>query len=97
MKMRITCLLVIVLLGACAKPQLSVDPCDEDLGYATRKMHLSNVKFLDEDKQVDWFEIYENLEERRKNAAPQKCIPGSHAPSIEQQIERTEHDLKNLR
>lgn len=97
MQMRITCLLVVMLLGACAKPKLSVDPCDEDLGYATRKMHLSNVKFLDEDKQVDWFEIYENLEERRKNTAPQNCIPGSHAPTIEQQIERTEHDLKNLR
>ena len=86
-----------MLLGACAKPKLSVDPCDEDLGYATRKMHLSNVKFLNEDKQVDWFEIYENLEERRKNTAPQNCIPRSHAPTIEQQIERTEHDLKNLR
>ena len=85
-------------LGAnCGKPRLRVDPCDEDLGYATGKMHLANVQFLDEEKQVDWFEIYENLEERRKNAAPQKCIPMQQTRTIEQEIERNEHDLKNLR
>ncbi len=95
--MRISLILVSFTLIACAKPKLSVDPCDEDLGYATRKMHLSNVKYLDEDKQVDWFELYENLDARRKNTPPQNCIPGSHTPTIEQQIERTEHDLKNLR
>jgi hypothetical protein len=95
--MRTTLILISLFFVACAKPKLSVDPCDEDLGYATQKLHLSNVKYLDEDKQVDWFEIYENLEERRKSTPPQKCIPGSTTPTIEQQIERTEHDLKNLR
>lgn len=95
--MRISLTLATLTLWACAKPKLSVDPCDEDLGYATRKIHLSNVRFLDEEKAVDWFEIYENLEERRKSAAPQKCIPGERTQTIEQQIERTEHDLKNLR
>ena len=95
--MRIALITIILTLASCSKPKLSVDPCDEDLGYATRKMHLSNVKFLGEEKEVDWFEIYENLEERRKNTAPRNCIPGTNAPTIEQQIERTEHDLKNLR
>jgi hypothetical protein len=96
--MRITLLAIVATLVACgAKPQLSVAPCDEDLGYTTGKMHLSNVKFLDEERQVDWFEIYENLEERRKNTPPQNCIPGTRTPTIEQQIERNEHDLKNLR
>lgn len=95
--MRISLTLLFAILGSCSKPQLSVDPCDEDLGYATRKMHLANVKFLEEERQIDWFEIYENLEERRKNTPPQNCIPGARTPTIEQQIERYEHDLKNLR
>ena len=98
--MKLTVITAIFLLGAithCNKPVPEVPPCDEDLGYLSQKHHLANVRFLDENRSIDWFELYENLEERRKNTAPQNCIPGSHAPTIEQQIERTEHDLKNLR
>ena len=87
----------LLLLMACAKQKPEVMPCDEDLGYQTRKMHLANVQFLDEGRAIDWFELYENLEERRMNNAPQKCIPGVKAATIEQQIERREHELSHLR
>lgn len=81
----------------CAKPRPEVPPCDEDLGYLSQKHHLANVRFLDENRSIDWFELYENLEERRANAPAQKCIPATRSPSIEQQIERREHELKELR
>ncbi len=95
--MKLTAIAVFSLLLHCAKPRPEVPPCDEDLGYLSQKHHLANVRFLDENRSIDWFELYENLEERRANTAPQKCIPGSRAPSIEQQIERREHELKELR
>ena len=93
----ITAFLFLVVVLHCAKPRPEVPPCDEDLGYLSKKHHLANVRFLDENRSIDWFELYENLEERRANTAPQKCIPGTHVPSVEQQIERREHELKNLR
>lgn len=95
----ITITVFALLSGAmnCTKPQPEVMPCDEDLGYQSQKHHLANVRFLDENRSIDWFELYENLEERRTNTAPQKCIPGTHTQSVEQQIERREHELKNLR
>lgn len=82
---------------SCAKPKLVVMPCDEDLGYANQKMHLSNVQFLDENRAIDWFELYMNLEERRDNEPAKKCIPIGHRSTIEQEIERTEHSEKHLR
>lgn len=91
-----TTLLLFGLLN-CAKVKPQVPPCDEDLGYLSSKHHLANVQYLDENRSIDWFELYENLEERRTNTAPQKCIPGSHAPTTEQAIEREEHGLRNLR
>lgn len=98
--MKLAAITHLTLLAAvlhCSKPKPEVPPCDEDLGYLSQKHHLANVRFLDENRSIDWFELYENLEERRTNTAPQKCIPGSRAPSIEQQIERREHELKSLR
>jgi len=84
-------------LVACAKPRLQIPPCDEDLGYLSQKNHLANVKYLDEDRAIDWFELYDNLDSRKKGQPPQNCIPLRERSSIEQQIERHEHDVKNLR
>lgn len=81
----------------CAKPKPEIMPCDEDLGHLSRKGHLANVRFLDENRSIDWFELYENLEERRNNTAPTKCIPGAHVRTIEQAIERREYELGHLR
>lgn len=86
-----------VLLIGCAKARHEVMPCDQDLGYASRKMHLANVQYLDENRGIDWFELYENLVNRRNNTAPQNCIPLQNQPTIEQMIERSEHDVKELR
>lgn len=72
-------------------------PCDQDLGFVSDKMHLANVRFLQEDRSIDWFEIYENLEERRSNTPAHRCIPFSPVTSVEQQIERREHELRSLR
>lgn len=98
--MKLTVFTAIFLWGAvthCNKPVPEVPPCDEDLGYLSPKHHLANVRFLDENRSIDWFELYENLEERRFNTPAQKCIPATRSPSVEQQIERREHELKELR
>ncbi|HRP70709.1 MAG TPA: hypothetical protein PLY93_14380, partial [Turneriella sp.] len=75
--------LLVLTFIACKKPPVVVGPCDEDLGFATKHEHLANVQFLTETKQVDWFEIYDNLTLRHKNIAPKKCIPTEQNKSIE--------------
>lgn len=99
MNVRISHIFVILTLLAigCAKPKLSVQPCDLDLGYSSNKMHLANVQFLGEDRSHDWFELYQNLEARRTNRAAVGCIPQNETATIEQTIERREHSLKHLR
>jgi hypothetical protein len=89
--------LLLLFLASCAKPKYTPGPCDLDLGYSSGKMHLSNVKFLAEDRAIDWFEIYENLERRRGNRPAADCIPGEKVRVVEQTIEHLEHSLKNLR
>lgn len=89
--------LMAVLLLGCAKARHEVMPCDQDQGYTSRKMHLANVQYLDESRNIDWFELYENLVNRSKNTAPQNCIPLQSRQTIEQMIERSEHDVKELR
>jgi hypothetical protein len=91
------CMFLVFSLFGCNKPKLVVEPCDQDLGFANRKMHLSNVRFLQEDSAIDWFEIYMNLDERRKNEPAANCIPLEHKHSIEQEIDRNEHNLSHLR
>jgi hypothetical protein len=86
-----------LLAVGCAKPKLSVAPCDLDLGYSSNKMHLANVQFLGEDRSHDWFELYQNLEARRSNSPAVGCIPQNVTSTIEQTIERREHSLKHLR
>ncbi|MBV6494181.1 MAG: hypothetical protein LDLANPLL_02207 [Turneriella sp.] len=88
---------VALLLFYCKKATLHIPPCDEDLGYLTRKEHLANTEFLTEHKYTDWFEILDNLDTRRKNVPPYNCIPIDNEKTVEAQINRTEHNLKNLR
>jgi len=95
--MRIYLLVAVLGFIACSKPKISVPPCDLDLGYLSQKMHLANVEFLDEGRQIDWFELYENLDERRRMVPAPGCIPAAHGHTIEQQIERSEHGIRNLR
>jgi hypothetical protein len=85
------------LTAGCTKPKLAVEACDLDLGYVSTKMHLANVQYLGEDRSPDWFELYQNLEMRRSNRPAASCIPGKEVSTLEQNIERREHSLKNLR
>ncbi len=89
--------LLVACLAACAKPKYSAAPCELDLGYSSGKLHLANVQYLGEDRAIDWFEIYQNLESRRSNRPAPDCIPVGAVLGIEQMIERREHALKNLR
>lgn len=89
--------LLLAYCASCAKPKYSPGPCDLDLGYSAGKMHLANVKYLGEDRAIDWFEIYENLERRSGNRPAGECIPGEQVPAVEHMIEHLEHSLKNLR
>ncbi len=84
-------------LCACSRPRLSVAPCDSDLGYLGEKLHLANVRFLKESRQMDWFEIYDNLEYRRSLRPAANCIPVSAPIATERAIEREEYSLRNLR
>lgn len=88
---------LLIPLNFCAKPRPAIMPCDEDLGFSTRKLHLANVDFLNEDRAVDWYEIYENLTLRRTNTPAEKCIPHTRVKTIEQNIDSVEHSIKELR
>lgn len=72
-------------------------PCDSDLGYLGDKMHLANVRFLQEGRQFDWFEIYDNIEDRRSMQPASNCIPVSTSLTTERAIERQEYSLRHLR
>jgi hypothetical protein len=72
-------------------------PCDADLGYLGTRMHLANVRFLQESRQFDWFELYDNLEDRRSMKPAMNCIPMSATTTTERAIERQEYSLRNLR
>lgn len=85
------------MLSSCTKQGLSVPPCDADLGYLAERMHLANVRFLNESRQVDWFEVYENLEDRRSLKPAANCIPVSPTITTERAIERQEYSVRNLR
>lgn len=92
-------LILLGLLGAssCNKPRLSVMPCDADLGYQGEKVHLANIRFLQESKQFDWFELYDNIEDRRSMKPAIDCIPVGTATTTERAIERQEYSLRNFR
>ncbi|GAB4443487.1 MAG: hypothetical protein OHK0011_25780 [Turneriella sp.] len=89
--------LALCLLTACNRPRLSVPPCDSDLGYLGVRTHLANLRFLQESRQFDWFEIYDNIEERRSMKPATNCIPTNAATTTERAIERQEYSLRNLR
>lgn len=72
-------------------------PCDADLGYLGERVHLANVRFLRESRQFDWFEVYENIEDRRSMRPATDCIPLERAASTERAIERQEYSVRNLR
>ena len=84
-------------LAACSKTQPVVMPCDTDLGYLGNKIHLANVQFLWESRQVDWFELYDNIENRRTMKPAPNCIPTRNVVATERLIERQEHSLRHLR
>lgn len=60
-------------------------------------MHLANVRFLTENRSIDWFEFYHNLEERLRHLPAENCIPVTRAESVERAIARSEHALRHLR
>ncbi len=72
-------------------------PCDADLGYLGDKMHLANVRFLQETRQFDWFEVYDNIEDRRSMQPAFNCIPTQPGTSTERAIEREEYSVRHLR
>lgn len=72
-------------------------PCDTDLGHLDRKLHLANVRFLTESRQVDWFELYDNLEDRRSMRPAANCIPAEPAITTEREIARQENARRYLR
>jgi hypothetical protein len=90
-------LLTLCAASSCNKPRLTVMPCDADLGYVSPRMHLANVRFLNESRQFDWFELYDNMEDRRSMKPAMNCIPTSAAMTTERVIERQEYSLRNLR
>lgn len=90
-------LLALAALSSCSKPHLSVLPCDSDLGYLGEKAHFANVRFLQESRQFDWFELYDNIEDRRSLKPASNCIPMTATITTERAIERQEYSLRNLR
>jgi len=94
-KIQFTALLI--SLVSCSRPKTPIAPCDEDLGYSTRKMHLANIDFLNEERQTDWYQLYDNLGKRRTYTPAAKCIPQSKPPTVEESINSVEHGIKELR
>ncbi|MFZ5629061.1 MAG: hypothetical protein ACOY5B_08015 [Spirochaetota bacterium] len=90
-------LLTLVAVSACSKPGITVLPCDSDLGYLSDKAHLANVRFLQESRHFDWFELYDNIEDRRSMKPASNCIPMTGTTTTERAIEREEYSLRNLR
>lgn len=72
-------------------------PCDSDLGHQGEKLHLANVRFLTETRQTDWFELYDNLEDRRSMRPAANCIPTEPGLNTERAIARQENSRRHLR
>lgn len=90
-------LLAMVLATACSKERADIMPCDSDLGHLGKKLHLANVRFLTESRQVDWFELYDNLEDRRSMRPAANCIPAGPQITTEREIARQENARRYLR